>query len=275
MRTSQSRARPNFPLAIGLWCGFVLLAVVWPVFFVQPHHVVEQVAVSVVAFGSFTVLAALHLGPQHRISIWVVGAVFVIGYGVLLVIASDDFRPDQHWFFLSPVGYVSGALAFGDTTPKASRGRQRSEPRGVRVECWSSTGKLDPPTRAPEHVVKQLDGRRLSLVRLVKGACALELGGGAKDRFVVYYSDDRTDDGSWFVYKGTSVSAERDEEECLMFVADVEGYIPEKYWCTPAQVQDLAEEFTKNGRIETSRDGNWENPGPMAGGMRPSMPTEY
>ena len=272
MRTSQTRARPNLPLAIGLWCGFVLLAVVWPAFFVQPPHVVEQLAISIVAFGGFTALAALHLGPKHRISVWVVVAVFVIGYGVLLAFASHDFRPDQHWFFLSPVGYVSGALAFGDTATKASRGRRRSESQGVRVECWSSTGRLDPPTRAPEDVVKQLDGRKLSFVRLVKGTRALELGGGAKGRFVAYYSDDRTDAGSWFVYNGTSVSPDGDEEECLMFVADVAGYIPKQYWCSPAQLQSLVQDFLNNGRLETGRDSRWENPGPMAGGMRPSMP---
>jgi len=90
----------------------------------------------------------------------------------------------------------------------------------------------------------------------------------------MYYSDHRHDDDSWFVYSESNVTTRIDSKEQLMFIGDIEGYIPERFWCSMEQAQVLASEFTKNDRIDTSRRNGWSNPGSMAGGIRPSLPTE-
>lgn len=105
--------RRNLLLALLVVAIFVALAVIGPVFFSRPPHLGAQILVSVLAFLIFGVLAGFHVAPDSRLSGWIILAVFVVGYAVLFVLRDGDFRPDQHWFIMSPLGYIAGALALG------------------------------------------------------------------------------------------------------------------------------------------------------------------
>ncbi|GAA4478305.1 hypothetical protein GCM10023190_19570 [Enteractinococcus fodinae] len=106
--------RRNLLLALLVVAVFFALAVVGPVFFSKPPQLGAQLIVSVVAFLTFGVLAGFHVAPNSKYSGWIILAVFVLGYGVLFVLRDGDFRPDQHWFIMSPLGYIAGALALGN-----------------------------------------------------------------------------------------------------------------------------------------------------------------
>lgn len=274
MVKQQTEGLSNRILAIIVCCLFILLGIVGPVFFSQPDHLAQQVAVSVLAFLIFMTLGGLQLGSRIRIRGWFILLMFITGYLVLFLLRDGDFRPDQHWFIMSPLGWLAGALTFGKRDLERTTKTRPLVSDGITAHCWSCSGRIATPPKPAEELITELDGRNMTLVQLIKDARCLEVAGGLHDRLVVYYSDDRHDDDSWHVYTESNATTQTDSHEQLMFIGDVEGYIPENYWCSPAQAQGLVSEFTKSGRIDTNRHNRWANPGPMAGGIRPSLPTE-
>ena len=272
MAKQQASGLSNRMLA-GIVCGiFILLAIVGPVFFSQPDHLYPQVMLSVLTFLIFMTLAGLQLGSRIRIRGWSILLVFVIGYVIFFLLRDGDFRPDQHWFIMSPLGWLAGALAFGQQAQKYATKNRPVVLSGVTVHCWSSAGRVATPPKSVETLISKLDGRNLTLVQLIKDTRCLEIAGGLHDRLVVYYSDDRQDDDAWFVYTEDNTTTRTDANEQLMFIGALEGCIPEMFWCSPERAQVLAAEFMNNGRVDTTSGDSWLHSGPMAGGIRPSLP---
>ncbi|GAA4114181.1 hypothetical protein [Enteractinococcus coprophilus] len=260
--------------AIMIYGVFIMVAIVGPVFFSQPDHLYQQVAVSVWAFLTFVILGGLQLGSRIRLRGWFILLVFVIGYVVLFLLRDADFRPDQHWFVMSPLGWIAGVLTFGNPDLERAQTNRPVVVDGITVQCWSARGRIETLQQSAEELIKQLDGRNLTLVQFIRDTTCLEVAGGLHGRLVMYYSDDRHDDDSWFVYSESNPTSRTDSNEQLMFIGDVEGYIPERFWCSSERAQVLTAEFTRNSRIDTAQDNHWLNPGPMAGGTRPSLSTE-
>lgn len=264
----------NKTLAILVLCIFIVLAIVGPVFFSQPEHLGQQILVSVLAFVTFVVLGGVHLGSRIRLRWWGALLVFGIVYLALFAFRDGDFRPDQFWFFMSPMGYVVGALGFRKPELSQTAKAQGYRTDGLVVQAWSSAGKIETPLEAPKKLVEQLDGHHLTLLQVINDLRSLEIAGGVNDRFVAYYADDRLDDESWSVYTEHSADNHPDVASQLMFIGDVEGHIPESFWSTRPRAQTLVDEFITSGRIDLRGDNHWINAGPMAGGMRPSLSTE-
>lgn len=263
--------RRSLLLAVLVVAIFLALAVIGPLFFSRPPQLGAQIAVSVLAFVTFGALAGFHVAPNSKFSGWITLAVFVIGYVVLFALRDGDFRPDQHWFIMSPLGYVAGALALG--VPGGSKhGSSGSTTRNdaLDVQCWSSTGEVEPPVQQPELLIEHLDGDRLTLVRLRRGARTLEIAGGLNGHLVAYYSENFRDDAAWWVYTPNKEAAGSGDH--LMHIGGVQGYVPERLWCGVDQVQPLVTEFMTQGRIGVRDDVRWGNDGVMAGGTRPSLP---
>ena len=260
--------RRNLILALIVVGTFIMLAVIGPVFFSKPPHLGAQLFVSVLAFVTFCILAGFHLAPNSKFSGWIIPAVFVLGYVVFFALRDGDFRPDQHWFVMSPLGYVAGALALG--VPARPQRKSHLATQGALVlRCWSTSGEVEPPEREPTALLDHLDGYDLTLIRLRRGPRCLEVAGGLHGHLVVYYSDDYEDDEAWSAF---TPSPSAGTEEQLMYVGDIQGYVQERLWCSVEQVRPLISEFTAKGRIDARNDFHWANDGVMAGGMRPSLP---
>lgn len=261
--------RRNLLLALIVVVAFIVLAIIGPVFFSKPPHLGAQVFVSVIAFMTFVVLAGFHLAPNSKFPGWLIPAAFVTGYVVLFILRDGDFRPDQHWFVMSPLGYVAGALALGvPDLPKRKAGPQ-ARTVALEMQTWSRTGKIEPLTQQPIELVRCLDGHKLTLIRLRQGLRSLEIAGGLNGRLVVFYSHDLTDEESWSVYVPNKTAGTHEQ---LMYVGYVQGYFPQRLWCSVTQVRPLVTEFTAYGRIDVRDDPRWVNDGVMAGGTRPSLP---
>ena len=159
----------SWVLAIIVYAVFIMLAIVGPVFFSQPDHLYLQIAVSFLTFLIFMTLGGLQLGSRLRLRGWFILLVFVIGYVVLFLLRDGDFRPDQHWFIMSPLGWLAGALTFGKPDLERTPKERSVVVDGITVQCWSSRGRIETPPQPAEALIKQLDGRNLSLVQLIGG----------------------------------------------------------------------------------------------------------
>ncbi|OAV60578.1 hypothetical protein [Enteractinococcus helveticum] len=252
--------------------AFFLLAFVGPVFISEPDHVGWIVLVSVAAFVIFFGLANLHLRPKYYVSGWIILIVFVLGYVVLFFLRGSDIRPDSHWFFISPLGYIFAALVIKPPDKMEQKASLRSLSGGYELQCWSSKSQISPPTGDFRELVRRLDGVKLTLVRVTRKTHCLEIAGGAEGRCVLYYSADFRDDNTWFVYTGTVSETEPGDKEQLMFLGDIKGYIRENLWCYADEAQQVVEDFLRHGSIDTGTNSRWINRGPMAGGLRPSLP---
>lgn len=255
-------------------CIFIVLEIVGPVSFSQPEYLGKQILVSVLAFVTFVVLGGIHLGSRIRLRWWGVLLVFGIVHLALFAFREGDFRPDQFWFFMSPMGYVMGALGFGKPELFRATKTQGYRTDGLAVQAWSSAGKIATPLSTAHELFTQLDGHHLTLVQFINDLRSLDIAGGQNDHVVIYYADDRLDDESWSVYTEHSAKNQDDMKAQPMFIGDVEGLIPESFWCTRTRAQMLVAQFVKNGRIDLRRDDHWINAGSMAGGIRASLPTE-